>query len=331
MTKNRKSIFIWMACIMLMAGLLAGCGSSTKNDAVSEMAVADTASEEAMVSSEYKTEAAVEDAAGAAEEEGNTSAGTVEDPSRKLIKTENIDAQTKNFDDLLNNVRSKVTELGGYIEHSNIYSGTEEYNTNRNAYFAIRIPEEKLDTFVENVKAEANVTNQSTSVEDITLTYTDTESHIKALKTEQESLLAMLEKATELDDLIAIQSRLTDVRYELESYESQLRTYDNQVSYSTVNLNITEVDRESNVNDQSFGGQLKEKFMSNLYGLGNGLENFALWFLSSLPFILIWVVILAVIAWIVILILRKTTGHPKTRKERKAAKDAQNKIEKEEK
>ena len=59
---------------------------------------------------------------------------------------------------------------------------------------------------------------------------------------EQERLLSLLEQAETMEEIIALESRLTEVRYQLESMESQLRTMDNQVSYSTVYLSIEEVE-----------------------------------------------------------------------------------------
>ena len=85
---------------------------------------------------------------------------------------------------------------------------------------------------------EANVTYSSESTEDVTLAYTDMQSHVAALRTEQETLLSMLGQAQSMEDILAIQTQLTQVRYEIESYESQLRVYDNQVDYSTVYLDI---------------------------------------------------------------------------------------------
>ena len=77
----------------------------------------------------------------------------------------------------------------------------------------------------------------------MTLDYVDVESRKKMLETEQQRLLELLETAESLDDILTIESRLTEVQYELDSKESQLRTYDNQIDYSTVYLDIDEVVR----------------------------------------------------------------------------------------
>ena len=55
-------------------------------------------------------------------------------------------------------------------------------------------------------------------MDDVTLRYVDVDSHKKALETEQERLLALLEKAENVEDIITIENRLSDVRYELENY-----------------------------------------------------------------------------------------------------------------
>ena len=73
----------------------------------------------------------------------------------------------------------------------------------------------------------------------MTLQYVDTESRLYRVRTEQESLLRLMEQAEQLEDVIAVQGRLTEVNYEIQSYESRLRAMDNQVTYSTLYLQGT--------------------------------------------------------------------------------------------
>ena len=91
-----------------------------------------------------------------------------------------------------------------------------------------RIPADRLDRFVETVESAGNVTSKQEQVTDVTLQYSDTESRKKSLEIEQERLWALLEKAESLDAVVALEARLSEIRYELESYTSQLRPYDNQ-------------------------------------------------------------------------------------------------------
>ncbi|NBK92419.1 DUF4349 domain-containing protein [bacterium 1XD21-13] len=223
--------------------------------------------------------------------------------SQKLIKTVSMTMETKEFDPLMENIRGKVEELGGYIESSEV-SGSSYYSVyeSRYAWMTLRIPSGKLDGFVTIVSELGNVVNKSESVQDITLQYVDVESHKKALETEQNRLLELLEKAESMEDIITIESRLSEVRYELQSYGSTLRTFDNQVSYSTVELNIREVERVAPVVEElTFFQEIQYRLSDNFYDIGQDLRSFAIWFISSLPYLVIW----AVIIMVAVLLVRK--------------------------
>ena len=75
-----------------------------------------------------------------------------------------------------------------------------------------------------------------------------------------------------------LQDRLTDVRYEMESYESRLRSYDSLIDFSTVTLNISEVERETRTEDETFGQEISRRFRESLEDVGDSARSFAIWF-----------------------------------------------------
>lgn len=219
--------------------------------------------------------------------------------NRKLIRTVRLEMQTKEFDALIDGIRKKVQEMGGYIESSSMW-GNSYYNSGtRNCEYTVRIPSEHLDEFVQVVGELGNVTYKNESVEDVTLQYVDVESHKKALETEQERLLELMEQAENLEDLLAIESRLSEVRYGLENYGSQKRLLDNQIDYSTINLSIAEVERITETGEKSFFQEIAERFGNSLYMVGKGLRGFVIGLIGSLPVLAVWA---AVIAGLVFLI-----------------------------
>lgn len=294
--KNRMRL---LGALLTVSLLAVGCGSTykaTENITEAAMSTADYAAAEEM--------AEVDMEAGSIET--NTDISNTAQVNRKLIRTFDINIQTKEFDTVLSGIQTKIQELGGYIEQSSIDSGSSYYSSyNRYSYLTVRIPSDKLDSFVENVKETANVTNISESTEDITLRYVDVESRKIALETERDRLLELLEKAETVEDIITIEGRLSEVRYQLESYTSQLRTFDNQVDYSTVYINISEVDRETKVEPKSFWEEVTEDFGDSLYGISRGFRSFALWFLGSSPYIVLWAVIIAGGVLVVRVIVKK--------------------------
>ena len=297
--KNR----IRLLSMLLVAVLVTGCGGASKDAASAPMAMEEAAAEEYFADEMAEPEME-EMATGSVA--ANSEISETAQVNRKLIRTFDMNIQTKEFDEVLSGIQSKVQELGGYIEQSSLDGGSAYYsNYNRYSNLTVRIPSDKLDQFIENVKESANVTYISESTEDVTLQYVDVESRKIALETERDRLLELLEQATSVEELITIESRLSEVRYQLESYASRLRTLDNQVDYSTVHINIDEVDRETKVEPKTFWEEVTDEFGDSIYGIGRDVRNFAIWFLGSSPYIVLWAVVIAAVVVVLKILGRK--------------------------
>ena len=120
-----------------------------------------------------------------------------------------------------------------------------------------------------------------------------------------------------MEDLLAIESKLSDVRYELENYGSQLRLLDNQIDYSTVNVDVDEVERVTDTGEKSFFGEIKDRFGNSLYTVGRDIRGFVIVVLGSLPILIVWAVII-VIAVLIVKKIRK--GRKKKKEEKKVEK-----------
>ncbi len=215
---------------------------------------------------------------------------------RKLIKTVNMDVETEEFDGLITKLRERVGELKGYIESSNI-RGNIRYQESRNAAITIRVPSGELENFVNEVAEISNIVRRSENVSDITLTYVDVESRKKALEIEQERLHSLLEKAESVEDIITIEGRLSEVRYELQSYASQLLVYDNQVDYSTIHLNISEVKRLTPQKEPSILERITEGFSDNLSAATKMLVDLFIGIIILSPYWGLWVLIVLAIVF----------------------------------
>lgn len=310
---KKRYLAVLMAGIMLLAS--AGCGSSSKGTdtyAVTEESAAEYEAAAAEAPAEMAEGSSYDrgiDDTGAITSENGIEA--VAETGRKLIKTVYLSMQTKEFDSVLEGLSARVQEIGGYIENSSISGSSYYYEGTRNAFFAVRVPSDRLDEFVEVVGSLGNVTQKNESVEDVTLQYVDAESRKKTLETEQDRLLELLGQAENMEDLLAIESKLSEVRYELENYGSQLRLLDNQIDYSTVNVDITEVERITEVKERTFFEEIADRFSDSLYVVGRGLRGFVIGFLGSLPILAVWAVVIGVI---VLLIRKLLRGKKKDRR-----------------
>ncbi|MBE6945845.1 MAG: DUF4349 domain-containing protein [Ruminococcaceae bacterium] len=238
---------------------------------------------------------------------------------QKLIKTVSIDTQTEDMDTLLNELSIQIDRLGGYVENREVYNGSAySRNVSRWASLIVRVPVENLNQLVQEVQGVSNVIRHNENVDDVTLRYVDTASHKAALETEYDRLMVLLEKAETMADLLEIEARLTDVRYELENITSQLRVYDNKITYATVNLSIEEVQKLTPVAEPSVGQRISGGFMESLADVGEGLLDLLVFLLANSPQILLWAAILLGVFFLIRYMRRKKRARKQREQENRS-------------
>ena len=240
--------------------------------------------------------------------DSSASGGKTSEVNEKIIKTVELTVETKEYDAYISALSADVTAAGGYIESSTADFGNG-YSSNRYATYTVRIPAEKLADFLVSAGENGTITNKTEEQQNVTLEYVDLESRIEAYKTEKQTLTGLLEKAESLDNVLAIQERLSEVNYQIESYTSQLKVLENRVSYSTVTLRINEVERVTEA-EPTVWSRIKNRFADNLDGLVDWFKDAVVEIIGGLPVL----VPLAAVAAAAILILRKIIKKRKAKK-----------------
>ena len=265
--------------ILLILGLLTGCGSKAAE----------------MENGAYDKSESPMDMPTDLVSPGASSTGAATPEYQKKIRNLELHAETEDMDTLLESIETRTAELGGYVEQKEVYRGSAYADrVYRHGTLTLRVPAEKADQLVQNVGEISNITNMMEDVDDVTLQYVATESRITALTTEETRLLELLAKAENMEDLLMIEARLTEVRAELEEYTSQLRIYDNLVNYATIRLNIQEVREYTPVEEETFWQRIGSGFSESLENLGEGILNFIVFFISAIPYLVLIGAILTV-------------------------------------
>ena len=208
---------------------------------------------------------------------------------QKLISTYNLTYQTKDLDASIDCISKKVTAYKGYIEYSDSKSGK-----NRNATYTIRIPKDKVAEFFKDTKEIGELMSRSESTEDVTLNYYDAKTYVETLRVKHDRLLELLKKATELEDIVKLEHEISDVEYQINKYESQLKLLDNRVDYATISLSIKEVTNIEPVEGDGYWKNLGKEFMSSLSGFGEFFAGLFYVFIVSSPYLLFFAVIIII-------------------------------------
>ena len=307
LNKYKKIVSLFLATLMLTA-CLTGCGaSSMKEDAMMNGVVG-------APSYDMKFDGFTDDSFISKEEakpESPKENGNVAD-NRKIIEEYQMTIETKEFDKLLPIIKDKAKELGGYVEASS----TDNGRYSRYAYFTIRIPQNASEKFNGFISENSNVIYSETNTTDVTLTYVDIHSRIQSFRTEKAKLEELMEQATELHDVLQIQDRLTEVIYQIESYESKLRVYDNLIDFTTIDLTIREVEKETVVEEMTVWEEIKHNLENGFEDVGEFLKGSFIWVISSIPYFLLLGGFAIIIGGIVFVLTKFT----KKSKEKKKAK-----------
>lgn len=240
------------------------------------------------------------------------------DTDRKIIKTANVSAETKEFEESLKLIEQLCENVGGYIESSSTRGvSLNNGNNRRYADYTLRIPAESFDSFNESLGGMLNVVSSSSNADEVTSRYYDIKSRIEVLELQKESLQKMYDNYTDYKDvnsLISLQDKLFSVIEEIESYKTQLRIYDSKVAYSTVHLSVSEVVVfTENQDEKTFGDKIGDAFSGGWSVFVKLCQGIAIAFVASFPTL----AGLGIVAAITVFICVASVKHSRKKKAKK--------------
>lgn len=198
----------------------------------------------------------------------------------KLIQRADYEVQTTDYPTAETALEALVERCGGYFEYQETSGGGYyESAARRWGSFTIRVPKEQYDAFTGSVGEVGHVVSQSGSAEDVGQNYSDIELRLQTQRTKQERLLALLEKAATMEDIISLENALSETEYQIEQYTSDLKRYDSLIDFATIALRLTEVARISDEPGEvaPLGARVASAFGEGLHSFGDGLGNLAVW------------------------------------------------------
>ncbi|MEI8364415.1 MAG: DUF4349 domain-containing protein [archaeon] len=162
---------------------------------------------------------------------------------RLITKNASLSSEVKRgtFETSQTKLIDSVTAMDAYLltKNSNRY-GDRKSNQYYSGYYTIKVETKKYSAFVDQLKSIGNVTSFNESTDDVTGNYTNLSSEISA---EQEKLTrykVMFAEATLMEDKITLTDRIAEEQRTIDYLKSALENVNNQVSYSTINVSLTE-------------------------------------------------------------------------------------------
>ena len=288
---------------LLVALSLAACGGSVSTKTEAFAAAEDMG---------YPMEPTAEEMELGFDAGAGASGGAVYPNGQKLIRTAQMHLETTTFEETVRSLGELTEQMGGYYETSSV----GKRSNGRWAEYTVRVPAEKYQAFLDQAGTLCHETWRDTQQQDISERYYDTQGRLKTQQIKLERLQELLSQAEAMEDIITIESAISETEQMIDDLSGTLRHYDGQVDYATVSISLSEVYKLSNVEEvpDSFFSRMGKAFRGGWSDFTDGLENFAV----ALAYGWMWVLILAAVGVVAVKTLRR----------RRAAKKRDDKPEK---
>jgi len=153
---------------------------------------------------------------------------------RHIIQSASMEMESESFNEVKNELRNIAPHVGGYIE-SEMLSATGRPRLS----IVLRIPAARFDEVVVYVASLGTVHHQNQWAEDVTDQFYDMAGNLETRRIEEERVLALIEQATDIHELLMLEARLSTVRQAIASYLSRLNQMAGQITYSTLTVSLT--------------------------------------------------------------------------------------------
>jgi hypothetical protein len=221
---------------------------------------------------------------------------TTEDTSstqdRMIVRTGDMSLVVEEVTQACEDIAQLAVFLGGYMVSSQI-SGEEE---EMRGWISFRVPDEKFDQALAELRDLAiRVKSESTSSQDVTEEYIDLEARLKNAEATEQQYLAILEKATDVEDILSVYNYLSQVRQEIEQIKGQMQYLERTTSTSLISVSLEpEVTAKPLVHVGWSALEVLKSAARGIVVLGQWLGTIAIWLLIFIP---VWGTIVGIILW----------------------------------
>jgi len=241
---------------------------------------------------------AVEGGAPMVSEEKSGAVTTSVPADRQIVRTGYLSMRVENVRQAAFEVRGLVSRAGGLISSEDVSaSGDSAYAT-----LTAQVPADRLDAFIADLADLGTVDNVTVTASDVTAQVVDLDARIDALQTSIDRLTELLAEATRIEDLLAIETQLSQRQAELDALTAQRSYLADQVALSTITVSMSPFTEIADVDAPGF--------LSGLQSGWSALVSLVMVAITAVGFFLPFLVILAVIAVpVTIVLLRQARRH----------------------
>ena len=154
---------------------------------------------------------------------------------RKVISTAAVSLEVEEVQEAVDRVRAIAEGVGGFVEHLTSGGGP----LRQRASITIRVPQTEFSGVLLQIEGLGSVQDTTQGSEDVSERFIDLKARLDSALREEKSLLALLEKASAVSEVLAIERELARVRSEIERSQGQLNFLERRVVLATITVHLS--------------------------------------------------------------------------------------------
>ncbi|MBX3117851.1 MAG: DUF4349 domain-containing protein [Fimbriimonadaceae bacterium] len=270
---NRVLEWIFLVAV---AVVLIGCSAGEARDSAKNTSTS-------MESASYDDAEAPQAAKLASQPIANNELRSAVQPKRAVIRNGSLSVRVPDVEKAEKEVESYVMRLGGFVSSS---ESTDLSSTAPLMTMKLRVPVDSFDKAMEFFEGQGARLEKKISGEDVTSKLVDFDARLKIMLAQEDSFRNMLSESNNSQEALDLQSRLMNLRAEIESLTAQRRTLGELASLSTIDLTLVSETRTiAQTTDQ---GWVQESWNQATTALGAALRVVGTFLLFALVFAPFW-------------------------------------------
>jgi len=214
---------------------------------------------------------------------------------RHVIQSASVELDTEYFDDVMEELRQLPVSVNGFIE-----SSMTTAHGRRRFTIVMRVPAASFDTVLRQVEGMAYVRFSNQWAQDVTDRFYDMVGSYQIRRLEEERILALIDEADTVHELLALEQRLSNVRLSIEMYLSQLNNMAGQIAYSAITVTLIDVSEEPVIiTGPTLGERIGGAFGDSVDGTVGAVQNFIV-FLAAVVVPLMMIIVMVVVVYLVV-------------------------------
>ncbi len=167
-----------------------------------------------------------------------TAGETAADVDQKIIKNGYLQLVVDDVAGTSARIVDAAARRGGFVQTSSI---SEQGDGTYRGDVTVRMPAKDFEAAMQEIKGFATLVKHETSTgQDVTEQFTDLEAQLRNARAQEETYLAILQRANTVEDILKVQERLGMIRAQIESLQGRIQYLENVTSFSTISVSLSE-------------------------------------------------------------------------------------------